>query len=142
MRLGILLDVQEGIDLQEWRRLVPLVEVLGFESLWRSDHLYSLFGHPERPGLECWTMLAWAAAADRRGRRAPAAARGGRARRRMERPGAASRAVSREAGGAGAPLRGGGARPEADHPLGDLAVRDRDERRGSRAAHREPRGLR
>src|SRR5436190_19233637 len=61
MRLGILLDVQEGIDLQEWRRLVPLVEALGFDSLWRSDHLYSLFGHPKRPGLECWTGLAWAA---------------------------------------------------------------------------------
>ena len=61
MQLGILLDVQEGIGWEEWRRLVPLVEALGFESLWRSDHLFSLFDHPERPGLECWTALAWAA---------------------------------------------------------------------------------
>ena len=57
MRLGILLDVQEGIRPEEWRRLGPLVEALGFESLWRSDHLFSLFEHPERRGLECWPSL-------------------------------------------------------------------------------------
>src|SRR5579883_2093163 len=52
MDLGIMLEGQEGLDWGRWRRYAQRVEDLGYESLWRSDHFFSLSGHPERDALE------------------------------------------------------------------------------------------
>ncbi len=61
MKVGIFVEGQEGMTWENWKRWVTMTEDLGFESIWRSDHLYSLFEHPERPALECWTALTWVA---------------------------------------------------------------------------------
>src|SRR5579875_3588733 len=48
-----------------------MVEGLGFESLWRSDHLFSLYDVPTRPGLDAWASLAVLALTTRRIRFGP-----------------------------------------------------------------------
>jgi F420-dependent oxidoreductase-like protein len=44
MKLGVMIEGQEGIGWQEWRDITRWTEELGFESLWRSDHFFSFFG--------------------------------------------------------------------------------------------------
>jgi F420-dependent oxidoreductase-like protein len=57
MRIGVMIEGQEGLTWDRWFRIADRVESLGLDSLWRSDHFFSLMGHPERPALECWTSL-------------------------------------------------------------------------------------
>jgi alkanesulfonate monooxygenase SsuD/methylene tetrahydromethanopterin reductase-like flavin-dependent oxidoreductase (luciferase family) len=65
MKVGILVEVEEGLDWDGWRRVYVTAERLGFESVWLSDHLRSpWFG--ESRGLETWTALAVAAAETQR----------------------------------------------------------------------------
>jgi alkanesulfonate monooxygenase SsuD/methylene tetrahydromethanopterin reductase-like flavin-dependent oxidoreductase (luciferase family) len=61
MRLGILVEAEEGLDWDTWRRTYAAAERLGFESVWISDHLQSPWS-PTRHGLEPWVALAVAAA--------------------------------------------------------------------------------
>jgi F420-dependent oxidoreductase-like protein len=56
--LGIMLEGQEGLNWGRWRWYARRVEELGFESLWRSDHFFSLMGRTERDALETWVSLA------------------------------------------------------------------------------------
>jgi F420-dependent oxidoreductase-like protein len=58
MRIGVMIEAQEGLTWDRWVRIGERVESLGLDSLWRSDHFFSLSGHHERPSLECWTSLA------------------------------------------------------------------------------------
>lgn len=58
MDLGIMLEGQEGLNWGRWRWYARRVEELGFESLWRSDHFFSLMGRTERDALETWVSLA------------------------------------------------------------------------------------
>src|SRR2546427_12596237 len=62
-KLGIMLECQEGLSWERWRRICADVESLGFASLRRSDHLISLMGPGtgERDCIECWETLALAA---------------------------------------------------------------------------------
>jgi len=60
-KLGIMIEGQEGLSWERWRRLCHDVEAMGFASLRRSDHLVSLMGQPERDDIEPWTSLALAA---------------------------------------------------------------------------------
>jgi F420-dependent oxidoreductase-like protein len=57
MRIGVMLEAQEGLTWERWFRIGERVEALGLDSLWRSDHFFSLSGHQDRPSLECWTSL-------------------------------------------------------------------------------------
>jgi F420-dependent oxidoreductase-like protein len=57
MRIGIMIEGQEGLTWERWFRIADAVESLGLEGLWRSDHFFSLMGEPERPALECWSTL-------------------------------------------------------------------------------------
>jgi F420-dependent oxidoreductase-like protein len=57
MKVGVMIEGQEGLTWERWNRIADRVESLGLDSLWRSDHFFSLMGHPERPALECWTSL-------------------------------------------------------------------------------------
>ncbi|HEV2013856.1 MAG TPA: LLM class F420-dependent oxidoreductase [Candidatus Dormibacteraeota bacterium] len=57
MRIGVMIEGQEGLTWERWFAIADRVESLGLDSLWRSDHFFSLMGHPERPALECWTSL-------------------------------------------------------------------------------------
>jgi alkanesulfonate monooxygenase SsuD/methylene tetrahydromethanopterin reductase-like flavin-dependent oxidoreductase (luciferase family) len=56
--LGVMIEGQEGLNWDRWRHLCKVVEDLGFESLWRSDHLISLMGDPQRDCIETWVSLA------------------------------------------------------------------------------------
>ncbi len=71
LRVGVMIEGQEGLTWERWRRIAETVEALGFESLWRSDHLFSLYGVPTRPGLDTWASLAQLATLTRRLRFGP-----------------------------------------------------------------------
>jgi F420-dependent oxidoreductase-like protein len=66
-----MIEGQEGLTWERWFRIADGVESLGLDSLWRSDHFFSLMGHPERPALECWTSLTALAGRTRRIRFGP-----------------------------------------------------------------------
>ena len=61
MQLGVMIEGQEDLTWDRWRRLCAVVEDLGFESIWRSDHFLSLLD-PTRDSLETWASLAVTAA--------------------------------------------------------------------------------
>jgi F420-dependent oxidoreductase-like protein len=61
MKLGVMLEGQEGLTWDIWRRIMASVEELGFESLWRSDHFMSLVDS-NRDTLETWVALTLTAA--------------------------------------------------------------------------------
>ncbi len=69
--VGLMIEGQEGLTWDRWRRLADAVDRLGYESLWRSDHLFSLFGVATRPGLDTWPSLTYLATATRRIRFGP-----------------------------------------------------------------------
>src|SRR5256714_12353231 len=56
-----MIEGQEGLSWDRWRRICTDTDSLGFASLRRSDHLISLMGEPTRDCVECWTSLALAA---------------------------------------------------------------------------------
>ena len=56
-----MIEGQEGLSWERWRRICEDADTLGFDSLRRSDHLISLMNAPERDCIECWTSLALAA---------------------------------------------------------------------------------
>ena len=62
-QLGIMIEGQEGLSWDRWRRICADTERLGFASLRRSDHLISLMGSDTggRDCIECWESLALAA---------------------------------------------------------------------------------
>ncbi|MGD9895298.1 MAG: LLM class F420-dependent oxidoreductase, partial [Dehalococcoidia bacterium] len=70
MKLGIMIEGQEGLTLERWRRIGGVVEDLGFESLWRSDHFMSLMGGT-RDAPETWATLVQTALETRRIRFGP-----------------------------------------------------------------------
>src|SRR5438093_705117 len=70
MDLGILIEGQEGLTWERWRQIIGAVEQLGFESLWRSDHLISM-QDSQRESLETWVSLSVVAAQTRRLRFGP-----------------------------------------------------------------------
>lgn len=57
MKLGVMIEGQEGLTWERWRRIMRATEDLGYESLWRSDHFFSLMGRPERDCIETWVSL-------------------------------------------------------------------------------------
>src|SRR5437763_14923767 len=59
--VGIMIEGQEGLSWDCWRRICMDTDSVGFASLRRSDHLISLMGDPTRDCVECWTSLALAA---------------------------------------------------------------------------------
>jgi F420-dependent oxidoreductase-like protein len=57
MKLGVMIEGQEGLNWERWKRIVRTTEDLGFESLWRSDHFFSLMGPRDRDALETFVSL-------------------------------------------------------------------------------------
>jgi len=62
VRIGIMIEAQEGLTWERWLELARAAEDLGYESLCRSDHLTSVIGQAKRPALDTWTSLAVLAA--------------------------------------------------------------------------------
>jgi alkanesulfonate monooxygenase SsuD/methylene tetrahydromethanopterin reductase-like flavin-dependent oxidoreductase (luciferase family) len=60
-KIGIMIEGQEGLNWDRWRLICHDAEALGFDSLRRSDHLFSVMGMVERDCIECWASLALAA---------------------------------------------------------------------------------
>jgi alkanesulfonate monooxygenase SsuD/methylene tetrahydromethanopterin reductase-like flavin-dependent oxidoreductase (luciferase family) len=60
MKVGIIVEGQEGMSWDAWRRLAAQTEALGFDSLWRSDHLLSTMDEG-REAHETWLALTVAA---------------------------------------------------------------------------------
>lgn len=60
-KVGVMIEGQEGLNWDRWRLICQDAESLGFDSLRRSDHLFSVMGVVQRDALECWTSLALAA---------------------------------------------------------------------------------
>jgi F420-dependent oxidoreductase-like protein len=56
MRLGLMIEGQEGLTWERWFKIADTVESAGLDSLWRSDHFLSS-AHPTSPSLECWVSL-------------------------------------------------------------------------------------
>src|SRR5438034_11836453 len=56
-----MIEGQEGLSWDRWRRICQDADRLGFASLRRSDHFVSLNGRPELDCIECWESLALAA---------------------------------------------------------------------------------
>ena len=56
-----MVEAQEGLDWERWRRIVADVERLGFAALRVSDHCQSLMGVEGRRSLSTWVALALAA---------------------------------------------------------------------------------
>jgi alkanesulfonate monooxygenase SsuD/methylene tetrahydromethanopterin reductase-like flavin-dependent oxidoreductase (luciferase family) len=59
--LGVMIEGQEGLTWERWRHLCQAVEEHGFDSLWRSDHFFSVMGEGHRANIETWISLALAA---------------------------------------------------------------------------------
>lgn len=55
--IGLMIEGQEDLTWDRFFRLADAAEALGFECLFRSDHLTALEGFPGRRSLELWTSL-------------------------------------------------------------------------------------
>jgi F420-dependent oxidoreductase-like protein len=58
--VAIMIEGQEGINWDRWRRLARTVEEAGYAGLYRSDHFTNPTG-PVRDALELWSSLTWLA---------------------------------------------------------------------------------
>jgi alkanesulfonate monooxygenase SsuD/methylene tetrahydromethanopterin reductase-like flavin-dependent oxidoreductase (luciferase family) len=70
MKLGLLVEAEEGLGWRAWRTLLARAERLGFESVWVADHLASPWS-AERHGLDPWVALSIAVAETQRLRLGP-----------------------------------------------------------------------
>jgi alkanesulfonate monooxygenase SsuD/methylene tetrahydromethanopterin reductase-like flavin-dependent oxidoreductase (luciferase family) len=61
LEVAIMVEGQEGIGWDRWRRLALAVEELGYAGLYRSDHFPNKRTGIYRDGLELWSSLAWLA---------------------------------------------------------------------------------
>jgi F420-dependent oxidoreductase-like protein len=60
MDIAIMLEGQNGLNWPRWKRIVQLVEDLGFAGLYRSDH-FTNANPPDIDSLELWVSLTWLA---------------------------------------------------------------------------------
>src|SRR5574341_1533621 len=65
MDVAIMIEGQNGLNWQRWKRLAAAVEDLGFAGLYRSDH-FTNANPPDLDSLELWTSLTWLACNTRR----------------------------------------------------------------------------
>ena len=60
MDIAIMIEGQNGLNWPRWKKIVQLVEDLGFAGLYRSDH-FTNASPPDIDSLELWISLAWLA---------------------------------------------------------------------------------
>ncbi|HEX2728753.1 MAG TPA: LLM class F420-dependent oxidoreductase [Rubrobacteraceae bacterium] len=58
--VAIMIEGQDGIDWDRWKRLARTVEDSGYAGLYRSDHFTNPTG-PNKDALELWSSLTWLA---------------------------------------------------------------------------------
>lgn len=59
--IAVMIEGQDGVNWERWKRIAYAVEDLGFVGLYRSDHFTNAEG-PNKDSLELWTSLTWLAA--------------------------------------------------------------------------------
>lgn len=69
--VGLMVEGQEDLTWERWFRFADAAESLGFEALFRSDHLTALNGEPGRESLALWPSLTALALRTRRIRFGP-----------------------------------------------------------------------
>jgi F420-dependent oxidoreductase-like protein len=57
VRICLMIEGQENVTWEEWRRLAIAAESAGFDALFRSDHYISVMGKEERGSLDAWATL-------------------------------------------------------------------------------------
>jgi alkanesulfonate monooxygenase SsuD/methylene tetrahydromethanopterin reductase-like flavin-dependent oxidoreductase (luciferase family) len=57
VRIGLMVEGQEGVSWDQWVALAEACEQHGIESMFRSDHYMSLTGPRERVATDAWTLL-------------------------------------------------------------------------------------
>jgi F420-dependent oxidoreductase-like protein len=60
MDIAIMIEGQNGLNWPRWKKIVKLVEDLGFAGLYRSDH-FTNSNPPDIDSLELWVSLTWLA---------------------------------------------------------------------------------
>jgi F420-dependent oxidoreductase-like protein len=60
MDIAIMIEGQNGLNWPRWKKIVRLVEDLGFAGLFRSDH-FTNSSPPDLDSLELWVSLTWLA---------------------------------------------------------------------------------
>ncbi len=61
LEVAIMIEGQEDLNWDRWRRLARTVEDCGYAGLFRSDHFPNMRTGAYRDGLELWSSLAWLA---------------------------------------------------------------------------------
>ena len=57
MRVCLMIEGQENVAWEDWRRLAIAAETAGFEALFRSDHYTSVMGKEDRGSLDAWATI-------------------------------------------------------------------------------------
>ena len=57
MRVALMIEGQEDVTWEDWQALASACERHGIETLFRSDHYLSVFGHGERGSLDAWATI-------------------------------------------------------------------------------------
>src|SRR6266550_2996736 len=52
-----MIEGQEGVTWEDWRRLAIAADTGGFDGLFRSDHYVSILGRDVRGSLDAWATL-------------------------------------------------------------------------------------
>jgi F420-dependent oxidoreductase-like protein len=60
IKVAIMIEGQNGLRWENWKRIATAVEDLGFSGLFRSDHFTNV-NPPDLDSLELWTSLTWLA---------------------------------------------------------------------------------
>ncbi len=58
--IGLMIEGQDGLNWERWRRLLRAAEDFGYQCLFRSDH-FTNANPPDKDSLELWTSLTFAA---------------------------------------------------------------------------------
>lgn len=58
MRINLMIEGQEDVSWDQWRRLATATEEHGLEGLFRSDHYQSVDSRRERGSLDAWSTIA------------------------------------------------------------------------------------
>lgn len=65
LEIAVMIEGQNGLNWERWKRIVSAVEDLGFAGLYRSDH-FSNASAPDLDSLELWVSLTWLACNSKR----------------------------------------------------------------------------
>lgn len=57
MRIGLMIEGQEGVTWEQWVSLARACEAHGIESLFRSDHYNGLMGDETRDATDAWALI-------------------------------------------------------------------------------------